>query len=106
MSEYNDTEAYEFYADPKNRESEGERTKGPAKRLTSHVPIRFHPKTIDLVKRISAEEGMTVSAWIRKVIDSEVERRAPRQSETGHDWEGAVVVDRVEGIHESTSTTV
>jgi hypothetical protein len=76
---YDDAAAAEFYSRPENRKPAGaprERT-GQARRLTSHVPIRFLPQTIAKAKVIAQRDGMTVSSWIRKVVEREVERRMP-----------------------------
>jgi len=59
--------------------------------LTSHVPIRFRPQTIEKAKAIAERDGMTVSSWIRGVVEREVERRMPalpqtRLSESGTTW--------------------
>jgi hypothetical protein len=64
---------------------------GQARLLTSHVPIRFRPQTIERAKVIAERDGMTVSSWIRTVIEREVEKRMPpsphtRLSESGTSW--------------------
>jgi hypothetical protein len=90
---YDDATAAEFYDDPENRKPAGpprERA-GQARRLTSHVPIRFQPRTIAKAKTIAERDGMTVSSWIRGVIEREVDRRMPaspqtRLSESGTSW--------------------
>jgi len=55
---------------------------GQARLLTSHVPIRFRSQTIERVKTIAERDGMTVSSWIRGVVEREVERRMPADPET------------------------
>ena len=50
---------------------------GQARLLTSHVPIRFCSQTIERVKAIAEQSGLTVSAWIRWVVEREVERHMP-----------------------------
>jgi hypothetical protein len=64
---------------------------GQARLLTSHVPIRFRPQTIERAKLIAERDGMTVSSWIRTVVEREVERRMPASphtslSEFGTSW--------------------
>lgn len=64
---------------------------GQARLLTSHVPIRFRPQTIEKAKVIAEQDGLTVSSWIRTVVEREVERRMPaspqtRLSESGTSW--------------------
>jgi hypothetical protein len=64
----------EFYADPANQVPAGpaQRRKAPRRPLTGHVPVRFDDKTIAAVKERAEEEGMTVSAWIRRVVAREL----------------------------------
>jgi hypothetical protein len=44
-------------------------------RLTGHVPVRFDPDMIAAIRRWSDEDGMTVSAWVRKLVRDEIGRR-------------------------------
>jgi hypothetical protein len=71
----------EFYADPANQVPAGpaQRRKAPRRPLTGHVPVRFDDKTIAAVKERAEADGMTVSAWIRRLVAREltpVETRA------------------------------
>lgn len=53
----------------------------PARRsaptLSSHVPIRFSPEKIAAIRRLASHEGMTVSTWIRRAVEREIERFLP-----------------------------
>jgi hypothetical protein len=77
---------------PENQNPVGPRARaGQARLLTSHVPIRFRPQTIEKAKVIAERDGMTVSSWIRGVVEREVERRMPaspqtRLSESNTSW--------------------
>lgn len=64
----------EFYADPANQVPAGpaQRRKAPRRPLTGHVPVRFDEKTIAAVKQRAEAEGMTVSAWIRRLVAREL----------------------------------
>jgi antitoxin component of RelBE/YafQ-DinJ toxin-antitoxin module len=79
-------------SNPEKPASVGPRARaGQARLLTSHVPIRFRPQTIERAKAIAERDGMTVSSWIRMVVEREVERRMPvsphtRLSESGTSW--------------------
>jgi antitoxin component of RelBE/YafQ-DinJ toxin-antitoxin module len=55
---------------------------GQARLLTTHVPIRFRAQTIEKAKEIAERDGMTVSSWIRGVVEREVERRMPAFPQT------------------------
>lgn len=97
MSSYNDAEAAAFYADPANRATTGETAEGPQRRLSEHVPIRFAPTMISAVRRAARDDGMTVSSWIRAVVDRELRHRYSRDSETGHDGSQRVQVHSYRG---------
>jgi hypothetical protein len=76
---YDDDAAAAFYNVPENRKPTGppRARAGQARLLSSHVPIRFRPQTIAKVKAIAERDGMTISSWIRGVVEREVERRMP-----------------------------
>jgi hypothetical protein len=71
-----DDAAARFYEDAQNLRPEGE-PKRPrrALRLSSHVPIRFSAETISMIRGIAEEDGLTVSSWVRRLVEREVERR-------------------------------
>lgn len=85
MSDYNDADAAAFYADPDHRATTGETAAAPPRRLSEHVPIRFAPSMVSGVRRAANEDGMTMSSWIRAVIDRELRHRYSKNSETGHE---------------------
>lgn len=72
-----DAEAAEFYEDPAHLEPVGEGRRRHRPVLTEHVPIRFNPATISRVRLLAHRERKSVSAWIRAVVEREVERRLP-----------------------------
>ncbi len=76
MSDRDDAAAA-YYEDPENRQlkGSGQKRPGPPGRLTTHVPIRFSAGIIERVKELAADDGMTVSSWIRDVVEREVLRR-------------------------------
>jgi predicted DNA binding CopG/RHH family protein len=76
MSDRDDAAAA-YYEDPENRRLKGpgqKRAQQPG-RLTTHVPIRFSSGIIERVKDLAADDGKTVSSWIRDVVEREVLRR-------------------------------
>ena len=77
-----DEEAFEHYKNPENRKPAGGVYEVPKRALSRHVPIRFRPQTIAKAKAIAEREGMTVSSWIRGVVEREVERRMPAPPQT------------------------
>ncbi len=76
MTELNDAEAFEHYDNPANREpAAGEARRRRARTLARHVPVRFAADTIEAVRPLAQMDGMTVSAWIRRAVDSATRQR-------------------------------
>jgi hypothetical protein len=76
----NDAEAAAFYSKPENLRP-GERVTPAARpRMVGHVPIRFPQETVDQIKALAAEDGDTVSTWIRKAVDRAILQRRPPQT--------------------------
>lgn len=69
-----DEESQRFYEDPANLETGGPPQRLPGRILTRYVPVRFSPELLDGVRRLADEEGLTVSAWVRRAVKREVER--------------------------------
>ncbi len=67
-------EENEFYARPENQEPQG-----PARRcrsrLTEMVPVRFAPETLEEVRDCADADDRSVSAWIRRAVEHELERQ-------------------------------
>jgi hypothetical protein len=65
-------EEHDFYADPKNQTP-----RGPARRrnskLTELVPVRFPPDTLAKIRDAADADDRSVSAWIRRAVDHELE---------------------------------
>jgi len=70
-----DGSACAFYEDSANLEPAGPARRRQRPALSSFVPVRFTPEMIADVKLLAAADGMTVSAWIRKAVRSEIARR-------------------------------
>jgi hypothetical protein len=100
-------EEYEFYARPENQEPQG-----PARRrrsrLTEMVPVRFAPETLEEVRGRADADDRSVSAWIRRAVEQELERQGrgvsnnlsnePRR--TGTDDAGGRGVDKPADLHQ------
>lgn len=73
MSDRDDAAAA-YYELAENREPAGPGRKRAlqSRRLTTHVPIRFSSAVIERVKELAADDGKTVSSWIRDVVEREV----------------------------------
>ena len=65
-------EEHDFYAD-----SENQTPQGPARRrnskLTELVPVRFPPDTLAKIRDAADADDRSVSAWIRRAVDHELE---------------------------------
>lgn len=74
-----DREAHEFYKDPEHLRIAGPGRKRNGQRLTSMTAVRFSPETIEAVKDVAHNEGITVSTWIRRLVSRTV--AAPTEPE-------------------------
>lgn len=80
-----DDEAAAYYEDPAHRMSDGHGHPMPGRpsRLSSHTPVRFDAETIAAIRRFSDDDGMTVSAWVRHLVNREIKRRTSLLTRTG-----------------------
>jgi hypothetical protein len=72
-----DADAFEYYdAAAAHREpAAGEPRRRRARTLARQVAVRFPAKTVEAVRPLAQSDGMTVSAWIRRGVDSAIRRR-------------------------------
>lgn len=49
------------------------------------IPVRFPPSLAVAARRVAEQDGMTLSAWVRKLVDQEIGRREGRCPTCGHD---------------------
>jgi hypothetical protein len=76
VTELEDAEAFEHYDDPAHREPvAGEPRRHGVRTLARQVPVRFPADTIEAVHPLAQANGMTVSAWIRRAVDSAIRQR-------------------------------
>lgn len=68
-------EEYAFYAQPANQEPQGQ-PRRRTKRLTAPIPVRFPPELLEEVKRRADADDRSVSAWIRRAVEHELNRPA------------------------------
>lgn len=74
-SEMTPDEEYEFYADPANLMPVGKPRRRKAK-LTTPIPVRFPDDVLDEVKRRAEADDRSVSSWIRRAVEHELNRPA------------------------------
>lgn len=66
------TKEQELYADPTNQVPQGPaRRRKP--RLTELVPVRFPPETLEKVKSAADADDRSVSSWIRRAVERELQ---------------------------------
>ena len=68
-------EEYDYYARPENQAPQGppQRRRG---RLGDAIPVRFPPELVEEIRRRAAAEDRSVSSWIRRAVEHEVQRPA------------------------------
>lgn len=68
-------EEHAFYADPANQAPKGPpvRRRG---RLGAPVPVRFPADLLEKVRGAAAAEDRSVSSWIRRAVEHELERES------------------------------
>lgn len=66
----------QFYALPENQTPQGPGRRRKRSTLTEMVPVRFPPETLDEVRRLAAADDRSVSSWIRRAVEHEIERQA------------------------------
>ena len=93
-----DDAAAAYYADPAHRDSEGPGYGLPDRpaRLSSHIPVRFDRDTAAVIKQFSDEDGLTVSAWVRHVVDRELQRRISIKARSASTARGILSVVHME----------
>jgi hypothetical protein len=66
-------EEHDFYADPDNQTPQGPARRRNSK-LTELVPVRFPPETLAKIRDAADADDRSVSAWIRRAVDRELEQ--------------------------------
>lgn len=68
-------EEHAFYSQAENQEPQGPaRRRRP--RLTEIVPVRFPEDTLEAVRARAEADDRSVSSWIRRAVEHELERDA------------------------------
>lgn len=72
-------EERDFYADPENQVPQGPARRRKSK-LTELVPVRFAPETLARIRDAADADERSVSAWIRRAVDHELEQGPARSA--------------------------
>lgn len=68
-------EEHNFYAQPENQEPQG-LPRRRAARLTAPIPVRFPPELLEEIRRRAGEDDRSVSSWIRRAVEHELQHPA------------------------------
>jgi hypothetical protein len=63
---------HEFYAQPENQVPQGP-GRHRREKLTEMVPVRFPPAILDEVRRRANADDRSVSSWIRRAVEHELD---------------------------------
>jgi len=66
-------EEREFYSRPENQEPQGPARRRRSK-LTEMAPVRFPPETLEEVRRRAGADDRSVSSWIRRAVEHELDQ--------------------------------
>lgn len=67
-------EEYAFYAREENQQPQGKpRRRG--RRLSAPIPVRFTDEQLDAIRQRAEADDRSVSAWIRRAVEHELDRR-------------------------------
>jgi hypothetical protein len=69
-------EEHEFYARPENQEPQGPAHRRTPARLGPPVPVRFPTDLLDQIRRAADADDRSLSAWIRRAVEHELQRTA------------------------------
>jgi hypothetical protein len=82
-----DPTVYSYYDDDENVVVAGPAVKPPRRRLSSHLPVRFAPAVLASARQLAIQDGLSISAWVRWLVEQEVLRRTPAKTESNlTDW--------------------
>ena len=65
----------QFYANPENQTPLGPARRRKRSNLIEMVPVRFPPETLEEVRRLAAADDRSVSSWIRRAVEHELEQQ-------------------------------
>jgi predicted HicB family RNase H-like nuclease len=66
-------EEHDFYTEPNNHTPQGQARRRTSK-LSEPVPVRFPPETLAKIRDAADADDRSVSAWIRRAVDRELEQ--------------------------------
>ncbi len=79
MTKMTREEEHDFYAKPENQTPQGPARRRNSK-LTEVVPVRFPPEVLDQIRDAADADDRSVSAWIRRAVDRELEQGSAKSA--------------------------
>ena len=70
-------EEHDFYAEPENQTPQGPPRRRKSK-FSELVPVRFAPETLARVRDAADADDRSVSAWIRRAVEHELDEGSSR----------------------------
>lgn len=77
MTKMTRKEEHDFYAQEENQTPQGPARRRSSK-LTEVVPVRFPAEVLERIREEADSDGRSVSAWIRRAVDQELEHGAAK----------------------------
>jgi hypothetical protein len=74
--------------------------------LTQHVPVRFPAELIEDLKAVAEEEGMTVSAWIRRAVERQLRGQSALGGRGGQPEPTAAALSQLRADLESLAVAI
>lgn len=69
-------EEHRYYSDPANQVPQGPPVRRKRQRLGEPVPVRFPEDLLEQVRQRAAADDRSVSSWIRRAVEHELQREA------------------------------
>ncbi|MCB1283989.1 MAG: CopG family transcriptional regulator [Microthrixaceae bacterium] len=77
QAEMTPAQEFHFYEQDENQIPQGPPRRRKRSNLSELVPVRFEPAVIDEVRSRAAADDRSVSSWIRRAVERELERQPP-----------------------------
>lgn len=68
-------EEYDYYSRPENQVPQGPPLRRTS-RLSEAIPVRFPPELVEEIRRRATDDDRSVSSWIRRAVEHELQRPA------------------------------
>lgn len=72
-AEMNPDQEYEFYSRAENQEPQGPPVQRRG-RMSTPVPVRLPPELLERVRRAAEHDDRSISAWIRRAVEHELQQ--------------------------------